>query len=188
MAAGKEEKKRLASKRLKAHSLRGCLHKLTLVALHGAEGSMHSLCQSCPSLRQFLSFTDIASHYCRVPINPPFIRPRVLIHFFFSPHISNSVWLLLFNPYFLSTLLHWEGNVKLYLYGKSVSSAEGKMGQSKGGGTGGNPLLGLEMKDLPKCQEGFDGDIDRIEAERVICILTVIDSSQSDSSQSDRFS
>lgn len=85
MAAGKEEKKRLASKRVKAHSRRCCLHKLTLVALHGAEGSMSSPCfhlQSFPSLRQFLSCIDVASHYCKVPINPPFIRPCALIHFF----------------------------------------------------------------------------------------------------------
>lgn len=55
---------------------------LTRVAVHGAERSMCSLCQSFPSLRQFLSCIDVASHYCKVPINPPFIRPRVLIRFF----------------------------------------------------------------------------------------------------------
>lgn len=71
-----------------------------------------------------------------------------------------------------------------------MSSAEGKTGWSEGAGTGVvlPPFLGLKMKDLPKCQESFDGDIDKIEAKRMICILTVVDSSQSDSSQSDRFS
>lgn len=61
------------------------MHKLTLGALRGAEGNVSSLClhsQSSPSLRQFLSHIGVPSHYYKVPINPPFIRPPVLIHFF----------------------------------------------------------------------------------------------------------
>lgn len=64
-----------------------CLPELTLGALRGAEDSVRSLCsplQSVPFYRQFLSCIDVASHYCRVPINPAFIRPRLLIHFFLS--------------------------------------------------------------------------------------------------------
>lgn len=81
----------LAWKWVKGHTwrfkraVRCCLHKPTLGALRGAEESMSSLCfhsRSCPSLRQFLSCIDVASHYFKVPINPPFIRPLVLIHVF----------------------------------------------------------------------------------------------------------
>lgn len=84
-----------------------CLPELTLGALRGAEDSMRSLCsplQSVPFYRQFLSCIDVASHYCRVPINPAFIRPRLLIHFFLSSHISNSVRPLQFNPHFFPSI------------------------------------------------------------------------------------
>lgn len=95
---------------------------------------MSSLCfhsQSFPSLRQFLSCIDVASHYCKVPINPPFIRPRVLIHFFSvlrSLTLSARCCLIpaIFFPSCFLLLLHSAGNVKLYLCRESVSSVEGE--------------------------------------------------------------
>lgn len=46
---------------------------------------------------------------------------------------------------------------------------------SEGGGAGRPrpPSLGLNTSDLPKCQQGFDGGIDRIDAKgNAISILT----------------
>lgn len=146
-----------------------------------------STCKSLPSLRQFLSCIDVASHYCKVPINPPFIRPRLLIHFFFSPHISNSVCPLLLNPCYsfpsrFLLLLHSEGNVKLYLCRESVSSVEGEgAGLREEGGVSWPPSLGLKVRDLPKCQQSFDGGIDRIEAKGMIfTFFNIMASSRSD--------
>lgn len=118
-----------------------CLPALTLGALRGAEDSVRSLCsplQSVPFYRQFLSCIDVASHYCRVPINPAFIRPRLLIHFFLSPLTSltqsgHCSLIPIFSPLPFLLLLS-EGNVMLYLCRESVSSAEGEADTPREGG------------------------------------------------------
>lgn len=152
-------------------------------ALRGAEGGTSSLCFHSqvlsPSLRQFLSRIDAASHYCKVPINPPFIRPRVLIHFFsLLTSLTLSARRCLIPAIFFCSscfllLLHLEGNVKLYLCHESVSSVEGEVGRSEGGGLW-PPSLGLKVRDLPKCQQSFDGGIDRIEAKGMIFTFSLL--------------
>lgn len=182
MAAGGEwgsEKQSLCSwKELSHHGnikelSRCCSQEPTPAALRGAEGSV-----SFPSVGRFLSCIDVASHYCEVPINPPFIRPRLLIHFFPLPHISNSVCLI---PIFFSFLLHSEGKCQTLSLSWVCELCRGKGGRSKGGGRAvmWPPFQGLKMKDLYKCQPDFDGETDRIEPKRLIYILTIVDSSQS---------
>lgn len=113
-----------------------CLPEPTLGALRGAEDSVRSLCsplQSDPFYRQFLSRIDVASHYCRVPINPAFIRPRLLIHFFLSllTSLTQSGHCSLIPIFFPlpSLLLLSEGNVKLYLCRGVCGHSEGRRGQ-----------------------------------------------------------
>lgn len=151
---GKREKD-LLLKRVKAHSWR--LKGAVLLLFAWADTSSSPWCWSClclhlqsfAFLRQFLSCIDVASHYCKVPINPPFIRPHVLIHFFsLLTSLTQSGHCCLIPIFSPSLLLHSEGNVKLYLCRESVSSAEGKADSPREEGRGSrDPLFwGLKWK------------------------------------------
>lgn len=110
---------------------------------------------SFPSLRQVFLCIDAVSHYSKVPISPPFIKPCVLIEPPpppTPPHISNSVWPLMFNPSFFPPFLSIRREMSSCVCAEAMSSAKGKQGQS------------------------FDCKIDRINANRMIYILTIMGS------------
>lgn len=114
-----------------------CSHVLMLAALRGAERIMPSFyfhLWSFSFLSQVFCRIDVVSHYFKVPVNPLFIRPHVLIHFFSrhtSLRLSGHCFLIPVFFFFSLPFFHSEGNVSFYLCSES-GSYRGKGEQGMG--------------------------------------------------------